>query len=44
VPDDAELFQNGHGVKQWAIDAGTAQKLWTVSLALIEGGASGRSR
>jgi NAD(P)-dependent dehydrogenase (short-subunit alcohol dehydrogenase family) len=44
VPDDAELFQNGHGVKQWAIDAGTAQKLWTVSLALIEGGASGRDR
>jgi len=35
VPDDAELFQNSHGVKQWAIDADTAQKLWTVSLALI---------
>jgi NAD(P)-dependent dehydrogenase (short-subunit alcohol dehydrogenase family) len=35
VPDDAELFQNSHGVKQWAIDPGTAQKLWTVSLALI---------
>jgi NAD(P)-dependent dehydrogenase (short-subunit alcohol dehydrogenase family) len=35
VPDDAELFQHSHGVKQWAIDPGTAQKLWTVSLALI---------
>jgi len=35
VPDDAELFQNSHGVKQWAIDAGTAQQLWTVSLALV---------
>jgi NAD(P)-dependent dehydrogenase (short-subunit alcohol dehydrogenase family) len=35
VPDDAELFQHSHGVKRWAIDAGTAQKLWTVSLALI---------
>jgi NAD(P)-dependent dehydrogenase (short-subunit alcohol dehydrogenase family) len=35
VPNDAELFQNSHGVKQWAIDADTAQKLWTVSLALI---------
>ena len=35
VPDDAELFQNSHGVKQWAIDPETAQRLWTVSLALI---------
>jgi NAD(P)-dependent dehydrogenase (short-subunit alcohol dehydrogenase family) len=35
VPDDAELFQHSHGVKQWAIDPGTAHKLWTVSLALI---------
>jgi NAD(P)-dependent dehydrogenase (short-subunit alcohol dehydrogenase family) len=35
VPDDAELFRHSHGVKQWAIDAGAAQKLWTVSLALI---------
>jgi hypothetical protein len=35
VPDDAELFQNSHGVKQWAIDPGTAQQLWTISLDLI---------
>ena len=35
VPDDADLFQNSHGVKQWAIDPDTAQKLWTVSLDLI---------
>jgi hypothetical protein len=25
VPNDADLFQNSHGVKQWAIDPGTAQ-------------------
>jgi NAD(P)-dependent dehydrogenase (short-subunit alcohol dehydrogenase family) len=35
VPDDAELFENPHGVKQWALDPGTAQKLWAVSLDLI---------
>ncbi len=35
VPNDADLFANGDGVKQWAIDPDTAQKLWTVSLALI---------
>lgn len=35
VPNDAELFENSHGVKQWAIDPDTAQKLWTVSLDLI---------
>ena len=35
VPNDADLFENSHGVKQWAIDPGTAQKLWTVSLDLI---------
>jgi NAD(P)-dependent dehydrogenase (short-subunit alcohol dehydrogenase family) len=35
VPDDAELFENSHGVKQWAIDPDTAQKLWTVSVDLI---------
>jgi NAD(P)-dependent dehydrogenase (short-subunit alcohol dehydrogenase family) len=35
VPDDADLFENSHGVKQWAIDPDTAQKLWTVSLDLI---------
>jgi NAD(P)-dependent dehydrogenase (short-subunit alcohol dehydrogenase family) len=35
VPNDADLFKNSHGVKQWAIDPGTAQELWTVSLGLI---------
>jgi hypothetical protein len=35
VPNDADLFQNSHGVKQWAIDPGPAQELWTVSLSLI---------
>ncbi len=35
VPNDADLFTNSDGVKQWAIDPDTAQKLWTVSLELI---------
>jgi NAD(P)-dependent dehydrogenase (short-subunit alcohol dehydrogenase family) len=35
VPNDAELFDNSHGVKQWAIDPDAAQKLWAVSLDLI---------
>ena len=35
VPNDAELFQHPHGVKQWALDSGAAQKLWAVSLNLI---------
>ena len=35
VPNDADLFANSHGVKQWAIDLEIAQKLWTVSLDLI---------
>jgi NAD(P)-dependent dehydrogenase (short-subunit alcohol dehydrogenase family) len=35
VPDDADSFENSHGVKQWAIDPDTAQKLWTVSLDLV---------
>jgi NAD(P)-dependent dehydrogenase (short-subunit alcohol dehydrogenase family) len=34
VPDDADLFENSHGVKQWAIDPDLAQRLWTVSLDL----------
>jgi NAD(P)-dependent dehydrogenase (short-subunit alcohol dehydrogenase family) len=34
VPNDADLFQNSHGVKQWAIDPDAAQKLWTVSLEI----------
>jgi NAD(P)-dependent dehydrogenase (short-subunit alcohol dehydrogenase family) len=35
VPDDADLFRNSHGVKQWAVDPGAAQELWLVSLGLI---------
>jgi len=35
VPNDADLFDNGDGVKQWALDPDTARKLWTVSLELI---------
>ena len=35
VPDDADLFANGDGVKQWAIDPDTAERLWAVSLALL---------
>jgi len=35
VPDDADLFQHPHGVKQWALDPGSAEKLWAVSLDLI---------
>jgi len=35
VPDDAELFKNGDGVKQWAINPDEARRLWAVSLELI---------
>ncbi|HEX4214427.1 MAG TPA: SDR family NAD(P)-dependent oxidoreductase [Candidatus Dormibacteraeota bacterium] len=35
VVNDAQLFENSHGVKQWAIDPDTARRLWTVSLDLI---------
>jgi NAD(P)-dependent dehydrogenase (short-subunit alcohol dehydrogenase family) len=35
VPNDADLFENSDGVKQWAIDPDTAQRLWTVSLDFI---------
>jgi NAD(P)-dependent dehydrogenase (short-subunit alcohol dehydrogenase family) len=35
VANDAELFQNSHGVKQWALDPATAQRLWAVSLNLL---------
>ncbi len=35
VPNDADLFENSDGVKQWAIDLDIAQKLWTVSLDLM---------
>jgi len=35
VPNDADLFAHSDGVKQWALDSTTAEKLWTVALALI---------
>ena len=35
VPDDANLGDHPHGVKQWAVNAGIASRLWTVSLDLI---------
>jgi NAD(P)-dependent dehydrogenase (short-subunit alcohol dehydrogenase family) len=35
VPDDAELPGNSHAVKRWALDPGTARKLWQISLDLI---------
>ena len=37
VPDDADLFQHSHGVKEWALDPETARKLWTVSRNLLDG-------
>jgi len=36
VPNDADLFENGDAVKQWAIDPDEAQRLWVVSLELLE--------
>ncbi|MGD0559997.1 MAG: hypothetical protein ABSA93_34140, partial [Streptosporangiaceae bacterium] len=36
VPNDADLFQNSHGVKQWAVDPDTARELWMISLNLID--------
>ena len=35
VHNDADLFKNSDGVKQWAIDPETAQKLWMISLAML---------
>ncbi|MZD09630.1 SDR family NAD(P)-dependent oxidoreductase [Streptomyces sp. SID5785] len=35
VPDDADLAQHPHGVKEWALDAATAEALWTVSTDLL---------
>ncbi|MEV7085104.1 SDR family NAD(P)-dependent oxidoreductase [Streptomyces sp. NPDC093085] len=33
VPDDADLAHHPHGVKEWALDPATAERLWTVSAA-----------
>ncbi len=35
VPNDADLAQHPHGVKQWAIDPGLATRLWAVSTDLL---------
>jgi NAD(P)-dependent dehydrogenase (short-subunit alcohol dehydrogenase family) len=35
VTDDADLFNHSHGVKQWALDPDSAQRLWEASLQLI---------
>ncbi|WP_045746978.1 SDR family NAD(P)-dependent oxidoreductase [Actinoplanes rectilineatus] len=37
VPDDASLADHPHGVKAWALDSGSAQRLWTVSDRLLAG-------
>ncbi|MGN5634201.1 SDR family NAD(P)-dependent oxidoreductase [Streptomyces sp. AC154] len=35
VPNDADLAQHPHGVKEWALDPATAERLWTVSAHLL---------
>ncbi|MEU6548001.1 SDR family NAD(P)-dependent oxidoreductase [Streptomyces sp. NPDC046859] len=35
VPNDADLAQHPHGVKEWALDPATARRLWTVSTNLL---------
>jgi NAD(P)-dependent dehydrogenase (short-subunit alcohol dehydrogenase family) len=35
VPNDADLAQHPHGVKEWALDPTDAQRLWTVSTDLL---------
>jgi NAD(P)-dependent dehydrogenase (short-subunit alcohol dehydrogenase family) len=34
VPDDADLADHPHGVKEWALDPATAERLWDVSAGL----------
>ncbi|WP_328394397.1 SDR family NAD(P)-dependent oxidoreductase [Nocardia sp. NBC_00416] len=36
VADDAALFENSDGVKEWALDPDAARRLWTVSQDLID--------
>jgi NAD(P)-dependent dehydrogenase (short-subunit alcohol dehydrogenase family) len=36
VADDAQLAQHPHGVKRWALDPATAERLWDASVDLIE--------
>ena len=35
VPDHADLAQHPHGVKEWALDPATAERLWTLSSQLV---------
>jgi NAD(P)-dependent dehydrogenase (short-subunit alcohol dehydrogenase family) len=35
VPDDADLAQHPHGVKEWALDPAAADRLWDVSAELL---------
>jgi hypothetical protein len=35
VPNDADLAQHPHGVKEWALDPEIAQHLWRVSADLF---------
>ncbi|WP_431982183.1 SDR family NAD(P)-dependent oxidoreductase [Streptomyces qinglanensis] len=35
VPNDADLAQHPHGVKEWALDPGLARRLWAVSADLL---------
>jgi NAD(P)-dependent dehydrogenase (short-subunit alcohol dehydrogenase family) len=35
VPNDANLSDHPHGVKEWALDPSLAEQLWTVSTELI---------
>lgn len=35
VPNDAELAQHPHGVKEWALDPAAAERLWATSADLI---------
>ncbi|MFD7923314.1 SDR family NAD(P)-dependent oxidoreductase [Streptomyces sp. NPDC059740] len=37
VRNDADLAQHPHGVKEWALDPATAERLWTVSADLVSG-------
>ncbi|GAB7184673.1 oxidoreductase [Kitasatospora sp. Ki12] len=35
VPNDADLAQHAHGVKEWALDPAVAERLWAVSTDLL---------
>ncbi|WP_405780222.1 SDR family NAD(P)-dependent oxidoreductase [Streptomyces sp. NBC_00859] len=35
VPNDADLAQHPHGVKEWALDPALAERLWAVSTDLL---------